>query len=271
MPDPLIILGSYPILNSESKNTNVDGIEFANYVFTVPTTIALDNTPATNSEYYGPITSTTGSSFVAKPQTGSDASFRVTSTSVENLPGGLSQISVQTAGSSDAEAVAPRVRVITNYPLIFGLGPSTSIVSPSPIAFGSPSNPSGSVSQFKGAGLDTGGFGVMVNFITDDSPEKEWEIFQTYPRKIMPSSIRGVPLPTPTRSPFVQTGGNTPAYTFSSGYNGFICKSTTFQKIGGVILWELTYSESGYFVETSCEGTGENAQCTQNIVYDFTK
>lgn len=267
MPNPLIILGSYPILNSESKNTNVDGIEFANYVFTVPTTIALDNTPATNSEYYGPITSTTGSSFVAKPQIGSGASFRVTSTSVENLPGGLSQILVQTAGSSDAEAVAPRVRIITNYPLIFGLGSSSSIQTVSTIQFApQPSQPSGN--QYRGAGLNTAGYGVMVNFITDNTPEKEWEIFNNFSQKIMPASIRGVPLPTPTRSPFVQTGGNPPADTFSSGYNGFICKSTTLQRIGGVTLWELTYSESGFYRVINCDG---NNQCTETVVYDFTK
>jgi hypothetical protein len=247
------ILGTYPILNSESANTNVDGIEFINYVFTVPTSTALANIPKPNEAYYGPIVSTTGSSFVAKPGTGSAGSYRVISSSVENLSGGLSQISVQTAGASDAQAAAPRIRILTNYPLIFGLG-----------------SISGNIPQnsYRGAGLDTAGYGVMVNFITNNDIGEETEVFNTYSQKIMPAEFRGVPTPVPTRQPFSITGGS-PTNSYQSVYKGFICKSTTLQRIGGVILWELTYSESGKYIETLCEGSGENAQCTQSVAYDY--
>lgn len=246
------ILGTYPILNSQSSSIDENGIQTIAYTLTVPTSEVAQYIPNKDDEYYGPSQpiQISNSGFVGDLINASK--FLVTSVDMALLPGGLTQITVKTAGSQNVES-APRVRIIPNYPLIFGLS-SISQVS----------------GNRQGSGSSRLGYGVIMTFITKNDPIEEGLIFQNLSNKIMPAEFRGTKLPIPTRQPFTYTTPSGPLdinfvieYII---YKGFIGKNITVERIGGVTLFQLLYSESGRYSVRACATPQD---CSETVVYDY--
>jgi hypothetical protein len=249
------IIGTYPIINKQLSSIDDNGIQTLSYAFTVKTASAYDYIPSKDDEYYGPGNLTASSSTLFKPNLPSStrSKYLVTSVNVDNINGGLTQIVVNTAGSQNIGSPA-KVRILPNYPLIFGLsGISTT-----------------NAISYLGAGKPRAGYGIMATFITASTPEAEAVIFANYSNKIMPSVLIGSPMPTPARSPFlgfqfpVGTGG-VQTNGFQSNYSGFVCTETALQRIGGVTLFQLVYQELGYYYDIICS----NGKCETSYVYKF--
>jgi hypothetical protein len=143
---------------------------------------------------------------------------------------------------------------LPNYPLLFGLkGISTEGINP---------NSNGYVRR--GANKPRSGFGIMLTFITKNTTEEEAFVFSNLSNGVLPGEFRGSLLPTPASAPFTQSYDNRSEYSnasyhVTSIYRGFICTETTYQKIGGVILFQLTYKECGrVFGYTCTDGKCEN-------------
>lgn len=263
------IIGQYPIINSQNSYIDDNGIQKINYLFTVKTADAFDYLPSKDDEYYGPTGALPSGQGLFDPRIEANRSkYLVLDAQMNNLSGGLTQIMVSTAGTQNINT-PPKIRILPNYPLIYGL-----------------SGISQTSSKDIGIGDARGGYGVIMTFITKADSVSEGDIFMNYSRKVMPKSFRGVSLPVPARAPFGYTnttGGyrrdilgniieNTPTETVTNNYYGFICKETTFERIGGVTLFKLIYSESGYYEVVSCPvpAEGQNAvACTSNFAYNF--
>jgi len=251
------IIGTYPIINKQLSSIDDNGIQTLSYVFTVKTTNAFSYIPKKDDEYYGPGDLTASSSTFFNPSLPSSARSRylVTSVNVDNVNGGLTQIVVNTAGSQNLSS-PPKVRILPNYPLIFGLsGISTTNGS------------------YLGSGNARAGYGIMATFISASTPESEGFIFANYSNKLMPANLFGTAMPTPAREPFYKNettyqSENGASEGFESSYSGFISTETTLQRIGGVTLFQLIYKEIGYYYSVSCPAGG--GACQTNQAYNFT-
>jgi hypothetical protein len=107
----------------------------------------------------------------------------------------------------------------------------------------------------------------MMTFNTPNTPTDEGNIYSTLSNKQMPSFFRGTPLPTPQQDPFYfsnQTQDHLEGY--KSTYKGFICGETTYQKIGGVIVFQLIYKEMGRAISFGC--TSVNV-CVGTDIYNY--
>jgi len=251
------IIGTYPIINKQLSSIDDNGIQTLSYAFTVKTASAYDYIPSKDDEYYGPGNLTASSSTFFNPSLPSSARSRylVTSVNVDNVNGGLTQIVVNTAGSQNLLS-PPKVRILPNYPLIFGLsGISTT-----------------NASSYLGSGNARAGYGIMATFISASTPEAEGVIFANYSNKVMPSILFSTAMPTPARSPFsvqetTNQSENGASQGFTSEYSGFVCTETTLQRIGGVTLFQLIYQEQGYYYSVSCPAGG--GACETNEAYRF--
>jgi len=255
------IIGTYPIINKQLSSIDDNGIQTISYVFTVKTTNAFNYIPKKDDEYYGPGSLTASSSTFFNPALPSSArsKYLVTSVNVNNINGGLTEIIVNTTGSQNL-ATPPKVRILPNYPLLFGLS-GLSAVNAS------------SYFTYLGAGKPRAGYGIMATFITASTPESEGVIFANYSNKIMPANLLGTAMPTPAREPFYRTettnqSENGASENFTSSYSGFISTETTLQRIGGVTLFQLIYQEIGYYYSFSCPAGG--GACQTNQAYNFT-
>lgn len=250
------IIGTYPIINKQLSSVDDNGIQTLSYVFTVKTTNAFSYIPKKDDEYYGPGDFTASSSTLFNPDLppSTRSKYLVTSVNVENVNGGLTQIVVNTAGSQNLSS-PPKVRILPNYPLIFGLsGISTTNGS------------------YLGSGNARAGYGIMATFISASTPESEGFIFANYSNKLMPANLFGTAMPTPAREPFYKNettyqSQNGASEGFESSYSGFISKETTLQRIGGVTLFQLIYQEIGYYYGISCPAGG--GACQTNEAYNF--
>ena len=264
----LTILGTYPVINKQISDIDDNGIQKISYIFTVKTADAFDYLPLKDDEYYGPTGILASGQGLFDPRTATNRSkYLVLDAKMDNLSGGLTQIMVSTAGTQNINT-PPKIRILPNYPLIYGLsGISQTIV--------------GDI----GIGDSNGGYGIVMTFITKADSVSEGDIFLNYSRKLMPVSFRGFSLPVPARAPFGYTNttggiirdifgnitGNTGTETIANSYFGFICKETTFQRIGGITLFQLIYSESGFYRADVCPVAepGQTAACTTNFAYNF--
>jgi hypothetical protein len=256
------IIGTYPIINKQLSSIDDNGIQTISYVFTVKTTNAFNYIPKKDDEYYGPGELTASSSTLFNPDLppSSRSKYLVTNVNIDNLNGGLTQIVVNTAGSQNLVS-PPKVRILPNYPLLFGLS-GISITNSS---------------SFLGGGNARSGYGIMATFITASTPQSEGVVFTNYSNKLMPANLLGTVMPTPARESFykVENNPNDPndpngaggSTGFISSYQGFICTETIFQRIGGVTLFQLIYKELGYYYSVSCPAGG--GTCQTNQIYNF--
>jgi hypothetical protein len=249
------IIGTYPILNKQLSSIDDNGIQTLSYAFTVKTASAYDYIPSKDDEYYGPSNASASTAdFFDPTQSQTRSKYLVTSVNVDNINGGLTQIVINTAGTQNINT-PPKIRIIPNYPLIFGVQGIQSIG-------GETENP------YKGYGYANKGFGIVATFVTESTPSAEGYIFSTYSNRIMPASLRNVLFPTPAKEPFSYSYNNETELTgYYSVYNGFICSETTLQRIGGVSLFQLIYSESGTYYEFVCPAGGGN--CQNSVAYNF--
>jgi len=258
----LNILGTYPIINKQMSSIDDNGVETLSYAFTVKTADVYKYVPSKDDEYYGPNGEMVPPSSFFDPSTSSLRSkYLVTSVSIDNLNGGLTQIVVNTAGTKNSDT-PPKIRLLPNYPLIFGLKGVT------------PDETYGTTYEINiGNGGSRTGFGVMLTFITKNTIEAEVGIYTSLSNKLMPPSFRDAKLPTPNRQPFYYTSPANPepqssqTVSFTSQYFGFICGETTYTKIGGVIVFQLIYREMGSAYSSICPTTG--GACETNTLYNF--
>lgn len=252
------IIGTYPILNSQNSSIDENGIQTLSYVVTVKTGDVSTYLPVKDDEYYGPA----NAPGAFDPRTSSTASkYLVTQTSVTILAGGLSQLNINTVGSLNIQT-KPKVRIIPNKPLLFGLNGS---LSGSPII----SDNDNLLPGYIGVGNPISGYGVEVSFITESTQEAEGFVFANYFNKLMPSSIFGTDLPVPAKTPFFQgrseegQGGN--STSVQSTYYGFLCSENAYQRVGGVSLFRLIYTEKGFAIYTQTS----LATTLSTTLYDF--
>lgn len=257
-PSGLNILGTYPIINKQISSIDDNGVETLSYVFTVKTADVSKYVPSKDDEYYGPNGELVPPSSFFDPNTSSLRSkYLVTSVSIDNLNGGLTQIVVNTAGTKNS-LTKPKIQILPNYPLIFGLSGITTATSNE---------------SYIGSGQSRAGFGVMLTFITKNTIVDETQVYSNFSNKLMPNLFREVPLPVPNRQPFYyDSSTETPNAPISqtyyvSFYRGFICAETTYTKVGGVIVFQLIYREMGNAYSVSCPQGG--GTCDTNTVYFF--
>jgi hypothetical protein len=179
---------------------------------------------------------------------------------MDNLNGGVTQIVVNTAGSQNINT-PPKIKLIPNYPLIFGLqGVSLGTITR---RRGAPLD-----SIYQGIGSDRNGYGVSISFITESTPDGEAYVFNNLSLKIMPSQFRSILLPVQARQPFsYDTNENFSLSFWQSNYYGFICTETTYERIGGVTLFQLIYKEAGNLSFFSCPATG--GACNESVYYKY--
>jgi hypothetical protein len=255
------IIGTYPIVNKQISSIDDNGVETLSYAFTIKTSDTSKYVPSKDDEYYGPSSSaSTSYSIRANPNpTALSSKYLVTSVNVENLNGGLTQIIVNTAGTRNAET-PPKIRLLPNYPLLFGL--KGIITSPPP----DPNIPWTNI----GADKPRAGLGVMMTFNTPNTATDEAYVYSTLSNKVMPFSFRNTLLPTPQAEPFSFTDQtSTTLNSFSVLYKGFICGETTYQKIGGVIIFQLIYREMGKYTTTFCNIDNNITTCSTTTVYNY--
>lgn len=258
----LTIIGTYPIVNRQISSINDDGVETLSYVFTVKTVDAYKYIPNKDDEYYGPNNEQQPSSSTFNETLYAQRSkYLVTTVNIENLNGGLTQIAVNTAGTKNAET-PPKVELLPNYPLLFGLAGISQSQAIDP----------NYQWTYIGAGKPRSGYGVMLTFITKNTVEAETGIFSTLSNNQMPGVFRGARLPTPNTAPFYFNGASSvnegDGHSFvQSNYRGFICAETTYQKIGGVIVFKLIYKEMGEAYNVNCPPGG--GVCETQTIYRF--
>jgi hypothetical protein len=250
------IIGTYPILNNKISFVDENGIQTITYIFTVKSSDVTTYLPKKDDPYYGPDVSGAKDSYIKIPSD-TVSQYLVTQVNIDNLNGGLTKISVTTAGTQNT-LTKPRLSLIPNQPLIFGLASS-------PI-FGLASSPNSS-SGDQGAGTARGGVGIVVTFIGVVGEEQL--IFERYSYKSMPSSILGMPMPIPARQPFIVRNRNINIPVYDSVYSGYLCTETSFQRIGGVTLYRLSFKEQGYYQVYSCKTSGNTTICTAVPIYSF--
>jgi len=242
------IIGIYPILNNKISFVDENGIQTITYIFTIKSSDVTTYLPKKDDPYYGPDVSGAKDSYI-KSASDTVSQYLVTQVNIDNLNGGLTKISVTTAGTQNT-LTKPRLSLIPNQPLIFGLASSP--------------NPS---SGDQGAGTARGGVGIVVTFIGVAGEEQL--IFERYSYKSMPSSILGMPMPIPARQPFTVRTRNINIPVYDSVYSGYLCTETSFQRIGGVTLYRLSFKEQGYYQVYSCKTSDNTTICTAVPIYSF--
>jgi len=234
------ILGTFPILNSKKSETDEYGFDYVSYQYTIKTnTIGSYNIK--KDDIFDGIETWRGLSWTKSSNPGS--LYVVDSVATQDIAGGLTQLTVNTVGTKNI-ANPPRVSLLSSGPLIFGLS-------------GTP--PSGNI---YGYGVGGSGQSIEVKFIASGGAAGQQIIFTTHFASIMPTTLGGISLPAPARSPgefndvryFV--GGAGPDVAGSYGeYYGFVCKTILTEKRGSLLLVTLIFSEAGYAARPGIEVT----------------
>jgi hypothetical protein len=233
-------VGTFPVLNSKKSQTDEYGFDYLTYQYTIKTS-DLDTYKIKKDDVFTSIESWTGTSFAASPSSASQ--YVVDDVETKNTTGGLTELTVKTVGSKNtAELNSPRIVLLSNGPLIFGL---------------SGTSPSGTI---YGYGVNGAGQSIEIKFLANGGAVGQQEVFTTYFSSLMPATFRGIYLPSPTKSPHtfsgvVYQGGGTSGGGFPVGvdgsYYGFICKTILTEKRGSLLLVTLVFSEAGYAVNHS--------------------
>lgn len=243
------IVGQFPILNSQKSQTDEYGFDYITFEYTIKTSdLAAYNIK--KDDVFTSINAWRGVSFSKIPSSG--ATYVVDSVETNDLPGGLTSLTVNTVGSKNvAEANTPRVTLLSGGPLIFGLSGTTPNLN------------------IWGYGISGAGQSVEVKFLANGGALGQQEVFTTYYASVMPATFRGISLPVPASPPISfsnvvyegggQTGTGLPVGV-DGAYYGFVCKTVLTEKRGSLLLVTLTFSEAGkatsYTITSPTTGAG---------------
>jgi hypothetical protein len=246
-------VGTFPVLNSKKSQTDEYGFDYLTYQYTIKTSDLATYNIKKDDVFTG-IESWTGTSFAKSPS--SISQYVVDDVETKNTPGGLTELTVNTVGSKNtAELNSPRIVLLSNGPLIFGLSGTT---------------PSGNI---YGYGASGAGQSVEIKFLANGGAVGQQEVFTTYFSSLMPATFRGISLPSPARSPHtfsdvVYQGGAGLPVGIGGVYYGFVCKTILTEKRGSLLLVTLTFSETGYAINNSLTSPTTS---TGDFIYNFPK
>ena len=228
------IIGTFPILTFKKSQTDEYGFDYLSYQYTIKTSdLAAYNIK--KDDVFTGIESWTGISFAASAGPNSAPPYVVDNVETKNLPGGLTELLVNTVGSKNSpKQNSPRVVLLSGGPLIFGL----SGTAPT------------SQFQIQGYGASGAGQSVEVKFLAKGGASGQQEIFTTHFASLMPATFQGISLPAPAKQPggFNNTTHSDIGITGGTfgDYYGFVCKTILTEKRGALLLVTLVYSEAGY-------------------------
>jgi len=229
------IIGTFPILTFKKSQTDEYGFDYLSYQYTIKTSdLAAYNIK--KDDVFTGIESWTGISFAASAGPNSAPPYVVDNVETKNLPGGLTELLVNTVGSKNSpKQNSPRVVLLSGGPLIFGL----SGTAPT------------SQFQIQGYGASGAGQSVEVKFLAKGGASGQQEIFTTHFASLMPATFQGISLPAPAKQPGRFTNVTTDAVAggppngTEGTYYGFVCKTILTEKRGALLLVTLVYSEAG--------------------------
>lgn len=228
------IVGTFPILNRQKSQTDEYGFDYITYEYTLKTETVDRYTPQKDDVFTG-VLSQSYFSFGRTPST--EYLYVVENVEVTPMNGGLSTLTVQTVGTRNSpETATPKVFIRQGGPLIFGLLGGRG---------------------FEGSAALSGvGQEIEVKFMEFGGSAGENDVYQKYFTKVMPSSFRGIKLPTPVSQPkffdyTINQGGDPdiPGSGYKIGtsgfYNGFVCKRVLTERRGSLLLVSIYFSEAG--------------------------
>jgi hypothetical protein len=246
------IIGTFPILTSTKSETDEFGFDYVSYQYTIKTS-TIGSYNIKKDDVFDGIETWRGLSWTKSPNPGS--LYVVDSVVTQNVEGGLTELTVNTVGTKNI-ANPPRVSLLSNGPLIFGLS-------------GTP--PEGRVYGYGTAGA---GQSVEVKFLAIGGAAGQQAVFTTHFSSAMPTTLGGASLPAPATGagPFsdervIDESSANPSLTGSGGqYYGFVCKTILTEKRGSLLLVTLIFSEAGYAFTWGGEDA-EGNQKTVNVYY----
>lgn len=252
------IVGTFPILNSKTSQTDEYGFDYLSYEYTIKTS-DLPKYDIKKDDVFTGIETWTGSSFSKIPTSGSAYSVYVVDTvENENMAGGLTRLTVNTIGTKNSiESNPPRVCLISGGPLIFGL-------------FGTPPKITGASADIAGYGIAGVGQGIEIKFLANGGADGQQEVFAQNFASLMPLTFRGVSLPVPARLPHRFSNiiiSNNFQLGVDGFYYGYVCKTISTEKRGSLLLVTLTFSEAGSAIDHGIIG-GQQAEVVR---YNFPK
>ena len=232
------IVGTFPILNSKTSQTDEYGFDYVSYKFTIETNPAsfTYTIPKKDDVFLGYLQKT----YTAK------VGYVVDNVETNNINGGLTELTINTVGTKiSPESNTPRVCLISGGPLIFGL-----IGTPPPVWEPNFYPPAGvNIVPIAGYGTSGAGQSVEIKYLSDGVADSQSEVFGKIGSQ-MPSDFRGVSLPTPARTPHkfsnIKQGPIGTIIGTAGSYFGFVCKTISTEKRGSLILVTLIYSEAGF-------------------------
>ena len=236
------IVGKFPILNSKQSQTDEYGFDYITYQYTIETTpITTTYTIPKKDDIFSGVLQ---SEYTSIPLGGTSL-YVVTNVETNLIDGGLTVVTISTVGCKNSiESSAPKISILSNGPLIFGLS-------------GTP--PSG---QPCGYGIAGKGQTVEMKFIANGGVSNEQQLFNLFFGSVMPTSFRGASLPAPAKQPGVLIE----LYP----YYGFIGKTVLTEKRGGLLLVTVTFSEAGKGVVYFASIINAPSNLITAFYYDFT-
>lgn len=209
--------GTFPVTVNGPSYVDQNGIRYASQKITARINDYASSVPEIGSDFLG------------------DSTLRVVDTDVSFGQNGLAEIMVKAAGPASGQV--GNVRLLPGAPLIYGLA-------------GSGGNDSG---LFTSGGFvvpkfsPSGGLCVNVSFVA--LAGEEASIVSSHSGKIMPDSVAGVTLPSPSRAAGDMASANgflqAPS-PYTGSYYGFVCSEISTQTYGSAMLVNLYYKEKGF-------------------------
>jgi hypothetical protein len=240
--------GSYPVKKKIGSYADQNGIQFSSMQIVAKQSDAASYLPSIGSVYEY------------------DSNLAVTRAEMTEAQNGLTEINVTAAGPSIN--AKPIVRINPGAPLIYGLTKENKQSTSWENA--GTANPFAAISRKNPIPTEnpTAGVEIVVTFVAQDTQRAS--VIETYNRKIMPTSINGVALPTPAQIPinFTEYQNNNltglpwqgqltgfglvpslqPIPDYSVFYYGFKCVNMRIESTGAALLIALNYQESGQYL-----------------------
>jgi hypothetical protein len=242
----LNIVGTFPILNSKTSQTDEYGFDYVSYEYTIKTVDLLKYNIKKDDVFTGiedwipwnPNPISRPSAFVS-------GVYVVDTVENENMAGGLTRLTVNTIGTKNSiESNPPRVSLISGGPLIFGL-------------FGTPPKITGASADIAGYGVSGVGQSIEIKFLANGGADGQQEVFAQNFASLLPLTFRGISLPVPARLPHRFSNvivSNNFRIGVAGFYYGYVCKTILTEKRGSLLLVTLTFSEAGVAVDNGIVG-----------------
>ena len=241
-------VGTFPILNFKKSQTDEYGFDYVSYQFTIETEplFFTYSIPKKDDVFLG---------YLQKTYIGT-VGYVVDTVETNNIDGGLTELTINTIGCKNSiESNPPRVCLLSGCPIIFGL-------------LGTPPLIVGAGTSICGYGIAGAGQSVEVKFLAAGGTLGQVEVFSNNFASLMPAKFRGVSLPVSARLPHTFSNiilSNGFMLGISGFYYGFVCKTITTEKRGGLLLATLIFSEAGVAVDYGIIG-GKQAEIVR---YNF--